>query len=368
MLPASILSGTIVGAGIFSLPFVFQEAGLLTSLFYLLVFSLLFIGIYVLYADVIVRTPGDHRFVGYAKMYLGEAGFFAAFFLGLVQLFFVLTIYLILAPSFSKLFVPDGYVLHLLVFWALASAAVLFNTKRIAFLEFLIVGGIVAIITLIFGEGVRQFFSLNVSFGALDIAKFSSVGPILFALSGSLAIPEVISYFQESHTPISSLKKSLIAGALLPAALYWIFVIGVIGLSPAISEDAVSGLAGAVPAWLLVLLGVLGFLSLISSYIVAGLNARRILEYDLALPEWLSRSLVVGVPLILYFLGFQNFIQAVSFVGEIFLPIESIFIVLIWLNANRKLGMPPVIAGRVARMSVPLMLLVFMMILIYAII
>ncbi|MDO8429979.1 MAG: aromatic amino acid transport family protein [bacterium] len=368
LFPASILAGTIIGAGIFSLPFIFKEVGLSTSFFYLAIFSLVYLFIYFLYADLIIRTPGEHRFVGLAKIYLGINGFWAALFIGLIQLFFVLTIYLVLAPSFSLLFINNGYFYHFLVFWLIGSIAILFNTKRVALLEFLIVGGIIAIIALIFGFGFNEFLSKGIYWGNIDISKFLVVGPILFSLSGAIAIPEIISYFRETNTPISFLKKSLFLGAMAPVFIYAGFVIGILGLSKLVTEDAVTGLVAGLPIWLLALVGILGFLSLISSYIVIGLNARRILEYDLSLSSLVSRLLVIFAPVGLYLAGFQSFIGLVGFVGSIFLPLESIFIIFMWLKANKKLEMPPILPGRIVKNSAPFLLLVFIMTLIYAII
>lgn len=337
ILPASILAGTIIGAGMFPLPFVFNQAGFLTGLFYLATFSLFYVWIYFFYAEVILNTAGEHRFVGYAKIYLGNLGFWAALILSLLELFFVLTIYLILSPSFLNLVYSGNSFYHLLVFWVLGSAAILFNTKKIALLEFLIVAGMLAIIALVGWLGIGKFSFPEFHLNNLNFGQWLAVGPILFALSGALVVPEVISYFRETKAALSYLKLVLVLGGILPAAAYLIFVIGILGLSPAVSEDAVSGLIGSVPSVILVLLGVLGFLSLISSYITVGLNARRILEYDLTISRNWSKFIAIFLPIILYFLGLQNFIQTVTLVGLIFLPMEIGFIILMWLKMRDKI-------------------------------
>lgn len=368
ILPASILAGTIIGAGVFSLPFVFTKGGLLTGLFYLLLFAVVFILVDLIYADLIIRTPGDHRFVGYSKIYLGKGGFWAAILMGLIQALFVLTIYLILAPSFFKLFIPENTILHLLIFWFLGSAAILLNIKKIALAEFLITIGIILIILFTFVLGAPNFFQREISLFPFDLSNLIVVGPILFALGGRVAVPEIINYFRETKTPLSFLKKSLIVGILGPAVVYFLFVIGILGLSGVVAEDAVSGLIGQVASPVLIAIGVLGLLSLISSYIVIGLNASRIFNYDLAFPNWLSRSLVIFVPPILYFVGFQNFIVLISFLGGVFLPLESIFVLFMWLKANKKSETPPILIGKQVKMIVPVLLLIFFIVLIYAII
>ncbi|MDP3729817.1 MAG: aromatic amino acid transport family protein, partial [bacterium] len=274
ILPASILVGIIIGAGMFSLPFVFQSVGILTGFFYLGVFSLLFIVLYWMYADIIVRTPGEHRFVGYAKMYLGKLGFITAFFANFLQLFFVLAIYLILAPSFLKLFVPGSTMLYVILFWVFGSAVILINTRRIAKAEFLITLGIVGIIALVGALGFPNFLSKTMLWEMPRWFAIKAIGPILFALSGAIAIPEIVAYFRETGMKMNFLRRAITVGGVIPGIAYLIFVIGVIGLSGTVSEDAVSGLIGEISQGMLMVIGILGFLSIISSYIVVGLSAR----------------------------------------------------------------------------------------------
>ena len=366
ILPASILAGTIIGAGMFSLPFVFKTIGILDGLFYLSFFSAVFILTYIIFGDIILRTPGEHRFIGYAKIYFGEAGFWASLLVGLVQLFFILTIYLILSQSFFNLLFPIKPPMQILIFWLAGSMAILLETKRIAFLESLIISGIIAIIFLIFGLGFKNFFNLPInSFHWPDLAL---AGPILFALSGGLAIPEVIGYFKESVLAMDSLKKALILGGLLPAFAYIFFVFGILSLSKSVSQDSVSGLIGNVPPAVLYLLGILGMASILSSYIAIGLNTRRILQYDLLISEWLSKLLVVFIPIILYIAGLRNFFNLITFIGVIFLPIENLAIIAMWFILNKKPGNQPLIAGKLVKASAPILFIIFLAVLVYVII
>lgn len=368
--PASILAGIIIGAGVFSLPFVFVSAGLATSFFYLGFFGIVYVLLYFIYADIIVRTPGEHRFVGYADIYLGRAGFVSALAIGLLQLFFVMTIYLILAPSFSRLFFGGDFLSHLLIFWIAGSILMFMDSRRLGFSEFLIVAGIAAIMYVIFLAGLPGFLypAVPFSFGKLDLSKFLSVGPILFALSGSLAVPEIIGYFREAKIPISFLRKSLVLGGAIPVLAYSGFVIGVIGLSNVVSEDSISGLTGGASDLLLWSIGILGILSIISSYIVVGANVRKIMQYDLKMPALAGGIAAVFMPALLYFSGFRNFLGAVSFVGALFLPLESIMLVAIWIRMDKRSEIPAMFTGRWTKLVIPVILLVFFISLFYAII
>ncbi len=366
LLPASILIGTTIGAGMFSLPFIFKATGLATGFFYLLFLGLVYACLYYFFADLILRTSGAHRIVGLAKIYLGKPGFWLTIFSSLFQQFFVLAIYLILAPSFSRFLLGGDYWNHLLAFWAIGSAIILFNVRRIALFEFLINAGMVLIIALIFLWGMGNF-PANVldNWKTLDFSKFAAVGPILFALSGTLAIPEVIDYFREAKIPVSYLKKSILVGAAVPVVAYILFVLGVLGISGAVSEDSVSGLIGNLPDFLLIFVGILGIFSLISSYIVIGLNSRRMLELDIGLPDIAAKILVVVIPLLLYVGGLKDFIDGINFVGSIFLPLDGILIIFMWLRMNKISEKPVIVVGRMARLSIPVILLVFVAAILY---
>ena len=64
ILPAGLLAETIIGAGMFALPYVFQKSGIGLGLFYLFFFGLVSILIHLMYADIILRTSENHRFAG----------------------------------------------------------------------------------------------------------------------------------------------------------------------------------------------------------------------------------------------------------------------------------------------------------------
>ena len=368
LLPASMLAGSIIGAGIFSLPFVFNKFGLLFGFISLFIFAFIYALIYFIYADIVLRTEGEHRFVGYSKIYLGKPGFWMAIFIGLVQLLLVLTVYLILAPSFTQLIFGGSHVIHLLFFWLVGSLMTLFNTRKIAWFEFFIVSGIFSIIFLVFLFGIKGFdISLVQNFN-FSMNSLGVLGVVVFALSGVMVVPEVVAYFRESTSPLKFLKRSLLLGSFLPALAYIVFVLGILGFSKNVSIDAVSGLAGYAPEWLLILLGLLGFLSLASSYVLVSLNTRHIFEYDFSLPAGLSRYLVMFIPLAFYFLGINGLTEVIAFTGSIFIPLEIILLIFIWLRANKLRPTNDFFDSRITKSTLPFLLAVFLIVLVYAII
>ena len=366
ILPIGILAGGIIGAGVFALPYAVSQSGIIPGLGYLALAAIAYSIIHLMYADIMLRTLGEHRFVGYAERYLGPSFRLLTTAMAVVEMLFVLTIYLILSKSFSGLIVPGaGSELLMIVFWLFGSAAIFLSLKRLAFSETVVTFGMLAIIAILFILGLPHLerFAALPLFGA-PVAFLLPLPAILFALSGRVAIPSVVDYFKKRHVAgaknaVAGLRRTIWIGTVLPALAYAIFIIGVIGLSPEVSSDAVSGLVGQVPLLVLGLIGILGWLSLWSSYLLVGLDVFNTVHLDLKVPNWIAGLSVISIPMALYLFGFDSFLVLVSIVGGIFLSLEGIFIIVMWLRLNRLTNTPPAIFSAPRPITIKFLVLVF---------
>lgn len=370
ILPASLLSGTIVGAGMFSLPFIFSKAGLGLGFFYLIFFGIVSMLIHLMYADIILRTQENHRFAGYAKIYFGEFGFWSGFLMTVVGAIFSLLVYLVLSVSFINLIAPifpDNY--EVLIFWLLGSIALFLNINKITYFEFLTdTVGMWLIILAIIIYGLADFKLSGPLLMDADYFFFP-YGAILFSLAGRVAIPAVLGYFRNNNKSPALAKRPIILGSLMPIIIYAVFVLGVLGLSAGNgpSEDSISGLAGKLPSEILYALIILGVISLWSTYIVIGRDVKKSLEHDLNLGSLFSVLAVSAIPLLFYFVGFDNFIELISFAGSIFIGLEAIFIVLIWQRAS-KITASEIIFKKINPLIIYSLIFVFIGGIIYALI
>lgn len=338
LLPVGLLAGTIIGAGVFALPYIFKNSGPGLGFFYLALGAVIYTYIHLLYADIIVRTPGTHRFVGYAEIYFGRIGFWFATALAVLGLLFGLTIYLVLSASFINLVFPGlAGIYRTMIFWALGTAAIFLNLKKLAATELAITWGMVGIILLIFFLGFGNLGSFDWSWVATGVFGFlSPLAPIFFSLAGFAAIPSLVRYF---HTPgvghnHKLIRYAVLLGTMVPVFVYALFVLGIFGLSGTVTEDAVSGIVGSVSSSVIVIVGILGILSLWSSYIIFGLDLNDILKYDFKLFRPLRLLIVILGPVALYAAGFNNFIELIGFTGGLFLGLEGMLIVFMWHRAK----------------------------------
>lgn len=335
ILPAGLLSALIVGAGMFALPYVFSEAGVLIGLFYLIIFTVVISLVHLFYLQLLTATPGEHRFVGLARIYLGENGFRLSILTTLIGIFLVLTIYLILSISFSKIVFPEYPPINgLLIFWFLGTVAIFSPLKRLSGLEFLVTLAMAVIVLLLFIGGLQGVSSKEIIAVNWN-SFFLPYGVVLFALYGRSGISSLLEYYKTNNLNQSKAKGAIVLGTAFPALVYLLFIFGVIGLSSKVSVDAVSGIAIS-PSIITNLIGILGLLAILTSYIFLGLEVKGILRYDFGWPGFLNFLSVGFLPLTLYLIGFQNFLDLISLTGGIFLGLEGLMVILMWQKIIKR--------------------------------
>jgi len=179
-------------------------------------------------------------------------------------------------------------------------------------------------------------------------------GAIMFSLWGTGLIPEIEEMLRGSK---KSLKKVIIAGTLIPAAVYLVFIFLILGITgPQTTDSALLGLKNVLGNGIISIALLIGVITTFIAFIACGLLLKKVFMYDLGVKELPAWVFVCFIPLILFLLGVNSFINLISFVGGILLGIDGILIMLMY----RKIGGKPIIVY-------PLML-VFILGIIYSLI
>ncbi len=331
-----LLSGTVIGAGVFSLPYVFSMLGIITGLIYLVFFAAVYAVLYIMYASLIRKEAGKHDFFFLAKKYLPKAIYKPVRISVFGGLIFALVVYIALIPSFFSfaLGMNGGWIP--LAFWAFSSVFFFVKAESLGIAESVgTIGIICAVFALIFASFFLPSFPVrSLPSNATLTLFFLPFGPILFSFAGRSAISRIVVIWKNSGKSFS-INKSIIAGIFIPAVVYIFFILSVLLISPSVTEDAISGLY-FLPFGLRIVLGVIGFLTLWTSYIMLGTNIRDILLFDTKLSKALAFGLPIVCPLLLFVSGFNNFLTVLSIAGGIFVSFESIAVVWMWTRAYPK--------------------------------
>ncbi|KKU86731.1 MAG: hypothetical protein A2667_02185 [Candidatus Wildermuthbacteria bacterium RIFCSPHIGHO2_01_FULL_47_27] len=333
----AIIVGTTVGAGIFAIPYVIFRAGIIPGLFYFILLGGAVLLLHILFGEVVLRTDGHHRLIGYAQIYLGSRWKILATFSNVIGIVGALLVYIIIGGEFMRnIFLPLRDIPSFywaLFFWFILSTFIFRGIKLIAPMEVAMNAVFIIIIFLIFIIAIPKF---NIQSAPLfDAANvFLPYGVLLFAFAGWLAIPEAAAILK-TREERAKLKEVIIWSALTATLLYFVFTAAVIGASGAgISKDALTGLLPALGGKIVVLGSVFGAAAVAASFLVLGNYLKNALHYDYRIPRIMSALLVCGIPLILFLAGFREFIKIIGVVGAFIGAIEGMIIIFLFRKAK----------------------------------
>ncbi|MBI4134692.1 MAG: hypothetical protein HY471_01095 [Candidatus Sungbacteria bacterium] len=340
----ALLIGTIIGVGVFALPFVFYRAGFLLGALELVILTAAVLAIHLMYGDVALSVGRPHQLPGYAALYLGRGWRKIVGIVSVTGLGGALIAYVILGGSFTQSLVQ--------YFWGS-------SVSGIGFLLFLLLGFIVFFYDRWFAVGFDTLLSVLLvvtlilfivigfdagRFGVLTEFRPNAAdipyGVILFALAGASVIPRVREVLPGRGRGFGWV---ITVGTIVPAFLYLLFAASVISASaPLVSREGIGGLVSTLGPDVVALGNVVGILATVTSYIGLGLTLKSLLVNDFQVsPDvaWLAVSLA---PPILVVFGVSDYIRVIGLVGTFMIGIESILIVSIW----KRLGSHPIFRVR----------------------
>jgi tyrosine-specific transport protein len=334
----AVLISTIVGVGMFGLPYSGAQSGFLIAAVFLFILTGITLLLHLLYSEIVSRTKEKHRLVGYAGHYLGKWGRRVVSFSVIIGLYGSLLVYIIVGGDFLyTIFHPLinlPPIIFNLIFFVAGTIAVYFGIKLIAELDLIMSLFLILIVFLFLYFGFPHIDFNNLK-GINFKSFFFPYGAILYALAGIAAIPEIREIFTQSK---KLYKRAIIVGTLIPAILYLIFmgvIIGLTGLNT--SPEAIQGLSGLLGKKIIFLGALFGFLATITSFFILGLSLKKTFSYDFKINKNLAWVLTCFIPLIFFILGLREFILIIVILGALMGGIEGTAIVLISKRAQIKI-------------------------------
>ena len=345
--PIATLSGSIIGVGFLSLPYVALKSGIWTMLFYFAFFTILVTFIHVIFGEIALKTPDFKRWPGFLEYYFGSWAKKFILIPIILGSFGVLLAYLIVGSQFlgailSPVLGGSSFV-YFLVYLLTLSAIVYLKVDKTSKIQLWTIILLIVSLFVIFAKGFWHISLANLfaESPSLNIHNlFLPYGAILFALWGTALIPETEEMVR-GHK--SSLKKIIIISTLIPAAIYVLFTVMVLGLTGGnTTESALVGIKNTLGDGLSSVILFVGVITTFTAFIAQGLFLKKVFMYDLKINEKMSWALVCFTPLILFLIGFNSFIPLISFVGGVLLGIDGILILLIYkrIGGNKIIAYP----------------------------
>ncbi len=351
------LVGSTIGVGIYGIPFAFQKAGLGVGFLFLVCLVALVLLSNLLYGELILRTHERHQLIGYTNKYLGK-------FAGKLNL---LTFMLGAFGALIGILVVIGNFLVGLTSPVFGLSPVVYSTLFLIFAGFFIFRGrrsisrfdlgamLVAIITvlLIVFLGVRHIDLTNFTLANKSF-WFLPFGVILFAVNGMSGIPLTRETLAGNE---GKLKKVLIVGSIIPALIYLVFAVVVVGISgETTTPDAISGLLSYLGNWVIIVGSFLGLLTSSTIFLNLATALKESFQEDFHFGKGTSFIMTVIPPYLLFISGIRNFIDIIGLVGGVAISIETIILIFLYAKVRKE-------GDRIPEYSVrlPMPVLYFMM-------
>lgn len=335
------LIGSVIGVGIFGLPYVFAQAGFTVGLIHLFIVLIVNTVVLLAYGDIIMNTSGHPRFTGIVQRYAGDGWGWLATIAAFGAAWGAMVAYIIVGGEF----------LHALLSPALGGSVIIYNLIFFSVSAGLLIGGLGFISRLevffVFGLLLALFVILTGSLPYVQLEYltetnlenwFLPFGVLLFAYGGMAAIPEMAHVLGRKKY---QLRKWIIIGLGIITVVYISFsavVVAVTGTST--SEEAILGLGEFVGSWITVLGSIVGLTAVFTSFLILGISVTETMVHDFKWRYLNSWALAAFVPLVVFLLGAKSFIDVVGYTGGILGGIMGLLALYTYVQAKRDVCTP----------------------------
>ncbi len=330
-----VLTNTIIGIGMFALPYSAMKVGVPAALFYLAALALVAAAIHIMFARVSLKTPDYKRLVGFCRIHLGRWAQYVAGATAIVGFLGSLLAYIIIGGRFLHEFLSPAIgapEIFCCIAYAIAGAAFVYWGINIAAkIEFWGLALFFLILVILTTKGAPLVSGQNLFlFTGTASDFFFPYGPMLFAFWGTSSIPEIEEIMARNGS--KKFFNKVIVWSLGTAFLaYAAFIVLVAGVSGAqTTQDALVGLQSVLGQKTSSMLFFFGFITSFTSFVITGIALRKILSYDLKINKKIAWAAVSFIPLLLFLSGLNDFMLLFSLIGGILLAIDGILIILMY--------------------------------------
>lgn len=328
-----MIIGMTIGAGILGLPYAVATVGVKIGLITIFVLGMIMMMLNLMIGEIAVRTNEPMQLPGFAGRYLGTWAKVLMSFMVIFAGFGILLAFIVGVGQALEVLLGIDSRLGSLIFWALGTVMVWRGLQTIKKVEKIFSILVVLIIAGLSLYLLPQHEAVNWQFTNWSNIFFP-FGIVLFALNATSGIIEAHALLPGSQ---KRYRRAVIIGTLIPMFLYMLFVAAVIGVSGhSATSIATVGLGQKYGGWIFWVGNLFAVLALSNGFMGMGVALKQTLVWDQHLPKILAVTLAMGIPMILFVFGFNNFVAILDVVGGVFIGIESIIMVMTCYMARRQ--------------------------------
>jgi amino acid permease len=333
-----ILIGSIIGVGIFGLPFVFAQSGFGIGFIHLVLIGFSSFILVLAYGQIVSHNKDHHRLSGCVKEYLGDGWGRVAGFIHFIGNWGAMLAYIIIGGEFlhaiASPFLNFGVLFYQLLFIVLSAFILIGGLGLVSRIEvFTVFILLVLFAALIIGSSTHIDLDNLLSY---DISmSFLPFGVVLFSFGGLGSIPEMKDILGRAKHKMSNVIAIGFCIILIVYLLFSATVVGVTGSST--TEEAILGLGDVVGNWALIIGSVIGLFAVFTCFINLGVQIMDTAIYDYKARYLSAWAIAVLVPFLLFIFGARDFISVIGFTGGVFGVIIGLLVIAMYKKAKRTL-------------------------------
>lgn len=334
------MTGSIIGAGILGLPYALSQNGVLNGLVILVLVGLGIMILHLLVGEIVLSTARSHQLTGFANKYLGSAGKWVMFQIFMAASYGSLLAYLVGGGQVLSAIFGGAPRTWSLIFFVFAAVLLYVGLRIIKKIGFIILGAILVVVLLISIACLNHWNLSNLITYDFSWGTFYAYGVVLYAFLGASAIYQARKVLEGQE---KLLRQAIIVSNLIPMFLYLVFAVVVIGVTGIdTTQVATVGLGQLVGPEINVLGNIFAFLALSTSFLTLANAVKETYFYDFDFAEnikvdrFISWTLTISVPLFLFLVAKNDFIQILNFVGAVAGGMEGLLLLLIYYKLKQQ--------------------------------
>ena len=313
-----VLIGYVIGVGMFGLPLLVSQAGVLNFLLFLLGMGLLQYFVHLIYMNLIVVTPDFHRMPGYAGLYLGSWGKHLVFSAKVLGNIGSLLAYIIISSTFLYTLVSPllggSELIYGIVLFSFEALVVFFGISTVASVELGMTILLTLVVAMIVAKGAPVVEMSNFLLWDWKY-MFLPFGAMLMALDGNGALPIVGKLLNKDPKACKQVVGIGTFGAMLITALFVLTVVGISGAGT--TSDSLKGVKAVLDDGVVFLALIFGVLTMTTSFILVAEAIRETLWWDYHVNRYSAWGIAVFTPFVLYLIGIRDLTSVISLAGGV---------------------------------------------------
>lgn len=333
-----MMIGAIVGVGVFGLPYAFAQSGFGVGFLWLVVVGVLLLFMQLMFGEVAIQTTGKMRLPGYVGHYIGKKWGYLALASMIFGIWGAMVAYMIVGGEFlhillEPIFGGDVW-LYSYIIAGISGMMMYGGLKRASRIESVVVVTLLFLFALIIltslpSVQLEHYFTMDLS------NVFIPYGVILFSMAGVGIVPEIKDVLGPRHK--QDMGKVIMIGMGVIMAIYLLFAFAVVGVTgPETSQTAFEALSRIFGPTFTITTTLLGSLTILSIFMVLGIQAMNTFKYDFSLSHNAAWMVVMTVPVTLFAVGLREFITIAGFIGGVFGGLMGILIVMSYWKMRRS--------------------------------